>query len=248
MTAAGELVLECRDLSVGFDEPVLEHVDLEVARGEILAILGRSGGGKSTLLRTMIGLLPPLAGEIRLFGQPLYELGTAERQQLAHRLGVAFQQDALFGSLTLEDNVALPLRELTALREPVIREMVRRRVAQVGLAGLEQHLPAQLSGGERKRAALARATIAEPELLACDEPTAGLDPMISSDIDDVLLQLHERIGSTLVVVSHELSTVRAIASRVVLIAGHRICAAGTVDELEHSRNKTVAEFFHARHA
>jgi phospholipid/cholesterol/gamma-HCH transport system ATP-binding protein len=248
MTTTRELVLECRDLSVGYDSPVLEHVDLEVSRGEILAILGRSGGGKSTLLRTMIGLLPPLAGEILLFGKPLYALPTRERQQLAHRLGVAFQQDALFGSLTLEDNVALPLRELTELREPVIREMVRRRVAQVGLAGLEQHLPAQLSGGERKRAALARATIAEPELLACDEPTAGLDPVLSSDIDDVLLRLHERIGSTLVVVSHELSTVRAIASRVVLIAAHRICAAGTVDELEHSRNKTVSEFFHARHA
>jgi phospholipid/cholesterol/gamma-HCH transport system ATP-binding protein len=125
--------------------------------------------------------------------------------------------------------------------------MVRRRLAQVGLAGLEQHLPAQLSGGERKRAALARATIAEPELLACDEPTAGLDPVIAADVDDVLLRLRELIGSTLIVVSHELATVRAIASRVVLIASHRICAAGTVAELESSRNKTVSEFFHARH-
>jgi phospholipid/cholesterol/gamma-HCH transport system ATP-binding protein len=247
MTAAPEIVLECRDVSVGYDEPVLEHVDLQIARGEIVAILGRSGGGKSTLLRAMIGLLPPLAGEIRLFGRSLYTVAPTERQELAHRLGVAFQQDALFGSLTLADNVALPLRELTALREPVICEMVRRRLAQVGLAGLEQHLPAQLSGGERKRAALARATIAEPELLACDEPTAGLDPVIAADVDDVLLRLRELIGSTLIVVSHELATVRAIASRVVLIASHRICAAGTVAELESSRNKTVSEFFHARH-
>lgn len=248
MTRIAEPVLQLRDVTVGYEETVLEHVDLSIARGEIVVILGRSGSGKSTLLRTMIGLQPPLGGEVLLFGQSLYELPPTERRELVHRIGVAFQQDALFGSATLDDNVALPLRELTTLREEVIHEMVHMRLAQVGLAELAGRLPAELSGGERKRAALARATIAEPELLACDEPTAGLDPVIATEIDDVLLRLHALTGSTLVIVSHELATVRAIASRVVMVAERHICTAATVDELACMPNAEVHAFFHARHA
>jgi len=243
-----DVLAGCRDMSCGYDVPVLEHVDLGVSRGEILAVLGPSGCGKSTLLRTLIGLLPPLAGEVELFGRPLYTIDDDERRALLHRAGVAFQQDALFESITLEDNVALPLRELARLREPVVREMVHMRLALVGLAGLERRLPAELSGGQRKRAALARASIMDPELIACDEPTAGLDPVVTAGIDELLLRFRELLGMTLVVVSHELATIRAIATRAVMLAGGRVYAAGTVDELAASRDPTVYEFFHARPA
>ena len=241
-------LIECRDVACGYDVPVLEHVDLRLERGEILAILGPSGCGKSTLLRTLIGLLPPIAGDVLLFGRPLYAIAADERRELLHRAGVAFQQDALFESITLEDNVALPLRELAHLREPVVREMVRMRLALVGLAGLEHRLPGELSGGQRKRAALARASIMDPELIACDEPTAGLDPVVAAGIEELLLRFRDLLGMTLVVVSHELASIRAVATRAVMLAGGSVHAAGTVAELAASRDPTVYEFFHARPA
>jgi phospholipid/cholesterol/gamma-HCH transport system ATP-binding protein len=223
---------------------ILDGVDLAIERGEIVALLGGSGSGKSTLLRTMIGLLPPLAGQVVLLGQPLYELPFDERNRLLVRTGTAFQQDALFGSMTLADNVALPLRELTRLPEPVIAEMVRMRLALVGLAGLEHRRPAELSGGQRKRGALARASILDPEVMFCDEPSAGLDPVIAAGIDETLLQFRSALGATLAVVSHELESIRAIADRAVLFADGRIRAAGTIDELSHSRDPEVFGFFH----
>jgi len=241
-------VLECRDVACGYGEPVLEHVDLAIERGETVAILGASGSGKSTLMRTLVGLLPPLAGEVRMFGDKLYALSEEERRGLLHRVGAAFQQDALFSSLNIEDNVALPLREITKLREPVICEMVRRKLALVGLAGFEQRPPAELSGGQRKRASLARASILDPELIVCDEPTAGLDPVTAAGIDDMLKQFREVLQITLVVVSHELASIRAISTRAVMLAEGTVRAIGTVDELAHSPDKAVSEFFHARSA
>ncbi len=237
-------LLECRDLSVGYDGPVLEHVDLRVETGEIVALLGGSGSGKSTLLRAFTGLLPPLAGELRLFGEPLYELSADERRRLLHRTGMAFQQDALFGSMSVEDNVALPLRELTELPEPVIREMVAMRLHAVGLHGLDARAPATLSGGQRKRVALARASILDPELVFIDEPSAGLDPIAAAAIDEVLLAFRATLGITLVVVTHELESIRAIADRAVMLGRGRVIAEGTIDELSHSRDDTVYHFFH----
>jgi phospholipid/cholesterol/gamma-HCH transport system ATP-binding protein len=244
MTGAGEIVVECRDLSVGYDRPVLEHVDLAVRRGEIVALLGGSGCGKSTLLRSIIGLLPPLAGEVMLFGESMYGLPPDERNRLLRRTGTAFQQDALFGSMTVEDNVALPLRELTRLPAPVIAEMVRMRLALVGLPGLERRMPTQLSGGQRKRCALARASILDPELVFCDEPSAGLDPVLAAGIDETLLQFRSALGVTLVVVSHELESIRTIADRAVLFAHGEIWAAGSIDELSRSSDPDVFGFFH----
>jgi phospholipid/cholesterol/gamma-HCH transport system ATP-binding protein len=242
-----DVVLECRDLACGYDDgAVLERVDLRVERGEIVAILGRSGSGKSTLLRTLVGLLPPLAGEVQLFGRSLYQLGDAERRALAQRIGVVFQGDALFSSLTLEDNVALPLHELTRLRAPLVHELVRIKLHVVGLDGLQPRRPAQLSGGQRRRGAIARAAILDPELLVFDEPTAGLDPVAAAGIDEVLASLRRWLGTTLVVVSHELATVRAIATRAVMLDNGTIRASGTIDELASSRDQLVFEFFHAR--
>lgn len=238
-------VVRCRDLSVGYDgKPVLEHVDLTVERGEIVVLLGGSGCGKSTLLRALTGLLPPLAGELEILGEPLYALPLEARNQLLRHTGTAFQQDALFGSMSVGDNIALPLRELTHLPPQVIDEMVELRLAMVGLSGLERREPASLSGGQRKRAALARASILDPAVMFCDEPSAGLDPAVAATIDATLLQLRAALGVTLVVVTHEVASIRAIADRAVMFARGGIIATGSIDELARSREDDVYSFFH----
>lgn len=239
-------VLECRGLTVGYDPdaPVLTGVDLVVEPGEIVALLGSSGCGKSTLLRTITGLLPPIAGEVYLFGERFDGASPETRQALLRRTGTLFQQDALFGSMSICDNVALPLRELTRLPRPVVVEMAAMKLGLLGLAGLEERWPAQLSGGQRKRAALARATILDPELVFCDEPSAGLDPVIAAGLDDTILRLRQIFGITFVVVSHELASIRTIADRAVLFAGGRIRAAGTIAALAASTDEVVHGFFH----
>ncbi len=237
-------LLECRGLSCGYDQPILEGIDLAVEDGEIVALLGGSGSGKSTLLRTITGLLPPLAGEVWLLGKSLYELPPEGRSELLRQTGTAFQQDALFGSMTIGENIALPLRELTKLPGSLINEMVRMKLGLVGLGGFEGRMPNSLSGGQRKRAALARATILDPQLVFCDEPSAGLDPAVAATIDDTLEQLRTTIGTTLVVVTHVIESVRAIADRAVMLAGGRICATGTIAELEASNHPDVFSFFH----
>jgi phospholipid/cholesterol/gamma-HCH transport system ATP-binding protein len=238
-------LVECRDLVVGYaGRPILEGIDLEIHAHEIVALLGASGSGKSTLMRTIIGLHPPLAGEVLLFGEPLYDLPLDERHRVLRRTGTAFQQDALFGSMSVGENVALPLCELTELPAPIRREMVRMRLALVGLAGMEEREPTSLSGGERKRAALARASILDPEVLFCDEPSAGLDPVVAASLDETLLGFRAALGATLVVVTHELESIRTIADRAVMFAHGSIAAAGTIAELEQSQDDDVYNFFH----
>ena len=238
--------LQCVDITVGYEKPVLSHLNLEIDSAEIVALLGGSGCGKSTLLRTVCGLVPPISGEVRLFGQSLYDLDADGRNALLRRIGVAFQQDALFSSMTIEENVALPLRELTKLPTPVIREMVRMRLELVGIGNLAHRMPAQISGGQRKRAALARASILDPDIIFADEPTAGLDPIVAADIDATLVKFRDALGSTIVVVSHELESIRATADRAVMLANGGVVAMGTIDELQHSRDEAVFQFFHAR--
>jgi phospholipid/cholesterol/gamma-HCH transport system ATP-binding protein len=238
------VLLECRDVAVGYERPVLEHVNLHVERGEILALLGGSGSGKSTLLRAFTGLLPPLAGEIRVFGEPLYQLSPDERRELLRRTGTAFQQEALFGSMTVEDNIALPLRELTELPRRVIREMVAMRLSAVGLQGYGPRAPTSLSGGQRKRVALARASILDPELMFIDEPSAGLDPIVAASVDETLIALRDTLGITQIVVTHELESIRTIADRAVMLGKGSVLAEGTIDELSHSGDDAVYQFFH----
>ncbi len=241
----GDVMLSCHGVSVGYDGvPVLTGVDLAIARGTIVTLLGGSGCGKSTLLRAITGLQQPLAGEVRLLGEDLYALDAEARRVLLRRTGMAFQQDALFGALTIVDNVALPLRELTKLPESIIGEMARIKLGLVGLAGVDKRLPSQLSGGQRKRAALARASILDPEIIFCDEPSAGLDPVAAAGIDETLCQLRDALGVTIVVVSHELDSIRAIADRAVMFGRGRVMATGTIAELECSTSADVYNFFH----
>jgi phospholipid/cholesterol/gamma-HCH transport system ATP-binding protein len=239
-------LLQCVDVSIGYTDPVLEHVDLEVDGAEIIALLGASGCGKSTLLRTICGLVLPLAGDVRLFGESLYDLAPDARDRLLRRIGVAFQQDALFSSLTIEENVALPLRELTKLPQAVVREMVHMRLDLVGIGNLARRMPANVSGGQRKRAALARASILDPDIIFCDEPTAGLDPIIAAEIDNTLVQFRDTLGTAIVVVSHELESIRATADRAIMLADGGIAAMGTIDQLTNSNDELVFQFFHAR--
>jgi phospholipid/cholesterol/gamma-HCH transport system ATP-binding protein len=245
VSGARDIVVACRGVAVGFGgEPVLAGIDLAVERGTIVALLGGSGSGKTTLLRALTGLQSPLAGEVRLLGEDLYAQPAEARRALLRRTGVAFQQDALFGAMTALENVATPARELTGLPEPVLCEMARIKLALVGLAGFEHRLPANLSGGQRKRAALARASILDPEVIFCDEPSAGLDPVVAAGIDDTLRRLRDTLGVTLVVVTHELASIRAIADRAVMLGDGGVIAAGTVAELERSDVEDVHNFFH----
>jgi phospholipid/cholesterol/gamma-HCH transport system ATP-binding protein len=247
---SGGPLLETRDLAVGHvaGEPVLAGVDLRIDRREIVALLGPSGCGKSTLLRAFAGLQAPQAGELNLFGESLYGVTGERRDQLLRRTGTVFQHDALFGSMSVRDNVALPLRETTRLPRVVINEMVAMKLGLVGLAGLEERCPAQLSGGQRKRAALARATILDPELVFCDEPSAGLDPAVAAGIDDTFLRLRDIFGITFVLVTHELDSIRAIADRAVMFDHGGIVAAGTIAELTDSPDPSVHAFFHRVHS
>ena len=240
-----EPLIECTDLVCGYGETaILEDINVDIYRGEIAALLGGSGSGKSTLLKTIVGLLPPLDGEVRVFGENLYALPADERREYLKRTGMLFQYGALFGSRSNMDNVALPLREHTDLPEPVIEEMVLQRLALVGLKGLEDRLPADISGGQRKRVALARTTILDPEIVFCDEPSAGLDPIVAAGLDTVLRRFQKLFDMTMVVVTHELESIKILADRVIMLSGGRILAVGTVPELQDSDDEEVHNFFH----
>lgn len=240
-----EAVIECRDLVCGYGSTaVLEDVNIEIYRGEIAALLGGSGSGKSTLLKTIVGLLEPLSGQVRLLGEDIGQMTPRQRGEVLKRTGMLYQYGALFGSQTIYQNISLPLRQHTDLAEPVIREMVRQRLALVGLEGLEHRLPADVSGGQRKRVALARATIMDPEIVFADEPSAGLDPVVAAGLDALLRQMQRLFGVTMVVVTHELESIKILADRVVMLADGEVRAVGTVDELYDSDDQIVYDFFH----
>jgi phospholipid/cholesterol/gamma-HCH transport system ATP-binding protein len=245
MSAAETPILELRGVTVGYERaPVLSDIDLEVSRGELLALIGPSGCGKTTLLRTILGLRPPLAGQVLLFGQDLYGVSEDERAALLGRTGLVFQRNALFGSMSVFDNVCLPARELTALPDPVVREMAWHRLRLFGLAELAHRWPSEISGGQQKRVALARASLLDPEITFCDEPTAGLDPLVSAVIDSALRRFCDALGSTVIAVTHDMASVELIADRVLLLGGGRIYADGKPAELAASEDPEVHAFWH----
>jgi phospholipid/cholesterol/gamma-HCH transport system ATP-binding protein len=235
--------ISVRDLRVSYGEiEILHGIEFDVQAGETLVILGGSGSGKSTLLRTLVGLEKPSLGQIWINGRDIAAVSTGELYEIRKRTGMSFQGSALFGSMTVGENVALPLREHTKLEDSTIEIMLRLKLEQVGLAGFEYHLPSQLSGGMKKRAAVARALAMDPEILFFDEPSAGLDPIIAAGIDQLILELKKAFHMTIIVVTHELASAFLIADRLVLIDKGNIVAIGTVDEMRSSAQPRVRQF------
>jgi phospholipid/cholesterol/gamma-HCH transport system ATP-binding protein len=241
--APPESVISLHGLRVGYgDREILHGISFDVLRGETLVILGGSGSGKSTLLRTLVGLEKPTQGEIWIKGQDLAKTTSAEMDAIRRKVGMSFQGGALFGSMTVGENVALPLREHTRLEDSTIEIMLRLKLQQVGLEGFEYYMPAQLSGGMKKRAAVARALAMDPEILFFDEPSAGLDPIIAAGIDELILELKRAFRMTIIVVTHELASAFLIADRMLLIDKGNIEALGTVEEMRASTQPRVRQF------
>lgn len=241
--APQEPAISIRNLHVAYGErEILHGVTFDVPVGETAVILGGSGSGKSTLLRTLVGLETPTSGEVIVRGKNLQMLSAEEWRELRQHIGISFQSGALFGSMTVGENVALPLHEHTDLDPATIEIMVRLKLNEVGLNGYENYMPAQLSGGMKKRAAVARAMAMDPEILFFDEPSAGLDPIIAAGIDQLLLKLKEAFGITIVVVTHELASAFLIADRMILLDKGHIVANGTPAELQASVQPRVRQF------
>jgi phospholipid/cholesterol/gamma-HCH transport system ATP-binding protein len=238
-------IISVRDLDVGYGRTaVLRGMNFAIAQGRITAVVGASGSGKSTLLKTLIGLLSPLAGEVRLSGERIDFDSERSLRTLYRRIGVLYQNSALLGALTLVENVALPIRmhhpEWPREKE---RAAVRAMLGRVGLHDCEAKYPFELSGGMRKRAALARAMILEPDLILCDEPSAGLDPITSAGLDELLIELRTGHGVTFVVVTHELRSIARIADRVLVLRDGRIHYDGDYADLLRSDDPYLREFF-----
>jgi phospholipid/cholesterol/gamma-HCH transport system ATP-binding protein len=238
-----EPVISLRDLRVSYGErEILHGISFDVVRGETLVILGGSGSGKSTLLRTLVGLEKPSAGEIWIKGQDLAKTSVAEMGEIRRKIGMSFQGGALFGSMTVGENVALPLREHTKLADSTIEIILRLKLQQVGLEGFEYYSPSELSGGMKKRAAVARALAMDPEILFFDEPSAGLDPIIAAGIDELILELKRAFHMTIIVVTHELASAFLIADRMLLIEKGNIVTLGTPEEMRASAKPRVRQF------
>ena len=245
MTRTGSPILACRRLVKTFgSKPVLRQLDLDVRRGETLVILGGSGSGKSVLLKHMNGLLRPDAGDVSFAGRSLGGLSESDLAAVRRKVGMLFQMSALFDSMTVLDNVAYPMRE-AGVTEDEIRERVSRLLDVVGLEGTEALLPAELSGGMRKRAALARALALEPEALLYDEPTTGLDPVVAQKINVLIRDLQRRFGLTGVVVTHDLHSAFYVAERIAFLNEGRIAFSGTPEEARSSPHAELREFIEA---
>jgi len=236
-------MIRVADLVTHYGErQVLDHVDLEVPSGETMVIVGGSGTGKSTLLRHIIRLDVPSSGHVYIKGNDIYKMPLERFNLLRRKMGMLFQSAALFNSLTVEENVALPLRELTQLEDSTIRIMTRIKLGLVGLSGFEDYLPSQLSGGMKKRAGLARALAMDPEILLFDEPSAGLDPITAAGIDDLILKLKQAFRMTMVVVTHEMASAAVIADRITVMHQGRVIAVGTPAEIRANPHPRVQQF------
>jgi len=240
-----EAIISIRGLRTGFDAVrIHEDLDLDVYRGEVLGIVGGSGTGKSVLLRTIIGLNPALAGSIRVFGHDLAALNFSERRAMERRWGVLFQNGALFSSLTVAQNIEVPMREHLDLPQTLMQEIAAMKIAMVGLppdAGAKY--PSELSGGMRKRAGLARALALDPEIVFLDEPTAGLDPIGASAFDALIQELRQALGLTVFMVTHDLDSLHAICDRIAVMAEKHVIVAGNMQQMLDYDHPWVREYF-----
>jgi phospholipid/cholesterol/gamma-HCH transport system ATP-binding protein len=245
LPATAEVAVAVRDLTMRFGRKVIhEHVDLDVYHGEILAVVGGSGSGKTTLLREMVMLQQPTSGSVRVLGEQISGLSEEQVLHVRRRIGVLFQNGALFGGLSVLENVGAPLREHTSLSKALIDEIACVKLSLVGLKPGDGLLyPSQLSGGMRKRVALARAIAMDPELLFLDEPTSGLDPLSADAFDELVLDLKAALDPTIVLVTHDMDTLWRVADRVVLLGEGKILAQGSMPELARSSDPAVVRFF-----
>lgn len=248
---ARDAIIQVRNLTAGYGEDavILHDISFEVFEGEIFVILGGSGCGKSTLLKHLIGLIPPMAGEVIIDGDDISGCDENTFHEVLKKVGVLYQSGALFGSMSLAENVALPIEEYTALDAKAITELVRMKLGLVHLDGFENHLPSEISGGMKKRAGLARAMALNPRILFFDEPSAGLDPVTSAELDNLILHVNRSLGTTMVIVTHELPSIFTVAHRVIMLdkKSRGIIAEGDPAFLrENSQNRFVSQFFNRR--
>ncbi len=245
--AERDVVIEVRDLVTHYGpREILHSVSLDVYQGEILVIMGGSGSGKTTMLNTLLGLVRPTSGYVRLLGEDLNAIDDVARTRLRQKMGVAFQGGALFTSMNVLQNIMLPLREHTNLDETTMQIMARLKMEVVSLSGFDNLMPAELSGGMIKRAAFARAIVMDPRVLFCDEPSAGLDPVVASAIDDLIIDLRDAMGMSIVVVTHELDSAFKIADRICVLDQGNILMAGTVEEVKASDNERIQNLLNRR--
>lgn len=236
-------IISVRGLTVDRgDHRVLDAVDLDIARGEVMVLLGGSGSGKTTMLRHIIGLERPQSGTILVQGVDINRCSASELKAVRRTMGVAFQEAALFNGLSIKENIALPLRELTTLADPVIEIMIYLKLAAVGLGEIENRMPRELSGGMKKRAAVARATALDPDILVLDEPSAGLDPIVAAGLDELILIMKRVFRMTLLVVTHELASAFRIADRVAMLHEGSLIVVDDREAFRASTNPHVRQF------
>ncbi|WP_205859094.1 ABC transporter ATP-binding protein [Pleionea sediminis] len=228
------------------DRKILDNINFDVRRGEVMVIMGSSGSGKSTLLRTMLGLTMPTEGEINIMGVDVCNASRNELYKLRRSIGVAFQGGALFGNLSLIENVSLPLLEHTNLDINTVKIMSRMKLDMMNLSGFDSLMPAELSGGMVKRAALARAVIMDPELLFFDEPSAGLDPVVAAELDEYILELKSALDMSIVVITHELESALRIADRITILDKGEVVVCGSVEEVKQSKLEKVQNLLNRR--
>ena len=242
-----ETIIRVKNLAARYgNNTILDHISFDVLRGEILAVLGASGCGKTTLMRNMIGLNKPDSGQVFIDGDDITSNDDAVLQRALQKIGVLFQSSALLGSMSIAENLSLPIAKSSGLPKKIIDNLVRMKLCLLSLEGYENYLPSEISGGMKKRAGLARALTLNPKILFLDEPSAGLDPIISAEIDEMILHINRHLGTTIVIVTHELDSIFRVAQRVIMLDrdSKGIIADGNpIDLKNHSPNPFVIQFF-----